>query len=493
MKYVFLGENELTGECLAKAGRENVVAFVSTDREKWGSEAAAGMRWQALLEIDRESYDYLIVFHEFDSVEDTQRFHRGLQQVGMPMEKFVFAGHFLRSVRTDMFCSIEGEKVLAGLLARLGVQSLLDYDMYFESCEHVTRYGDPLRPLYGMRLIGRKQAAASCRCALRESLYDGMQGEHSGRYAAVLLAAERGERELSALIGDLRTQARYFVCQIRAGSVQDVPAELRGLLSEQSRLAFQPAPSWSWLVVDTWANKSATLYVAAHKPFSMQTQAEIYRPIQGGSSLHEPLGFCRDDEGENISEMNPYLNELTSLYWIWKHDRSELVGLVHYRRYFLNDLSGTGQGNLLDRPHILGYLTNYDILLASLFANVYLPVKGWIRRDVGKEVFAEASAVLEDIIRERQPDYLETYFDVMEGKSMYRFHMFVTHRWILESYCEWLFSFLPEAVRRLRPERFEGFTRQRVLGFFGERLLTVWLLHQNLRIMELPVVEVRNG
>ena len=108
-------------------------------------------------------------------------------------------------------------------------------------------------------------------------------------------------------------------------------------------------------------------------------------------------------------------------------------------------------------------------------------------------VFAEASAVLEDIIREHQPDYLETYFDVMEGKSMYRFHMFVTHRWILESYCEWLFSFLPEAVRRLRPERFEGFTRQRVLGFFGERLLTVWLLHQNLRIMELPVVEVRNG
>ena len=47
-------------------------------------------------------------------------------------------------------------------------------------------------------------------------------------------------------------------------------------------------------------------------------------------------GILYDNEGENISELNPHLNEATAIYWIWKHPevrQSEYVGFCHYRRF----------------------------------------------------------------------------------------------------------------------------------------------------------------
>ncbi len=47
-------------------------------------------------------------------------------------------------------------------------------------------------------------------------------------------------------------------------------------------------------------------------------------------------GVLHDNVGENISDLNPHLNEVTALYWVWKHPevrQSEFVGFCHYRRF----------------------------------------------------------------------------------------------------------------------------------------------------------------
>lgn len=41
----------------------------------------------------------------------------------------------------------------------------------------------------------------------------------------------------------------------------------------------------------------------------------MYIPVQVGARGKEELGYQKDDEGENISEKNPYFCELTGLYW----------------------------------------------------------------------------------------------------------------------------------------------------------------------------------
>ena len=73
--------------------------------------------------------------------------------------------------------------------------------------------------------------------------------------------------------------------------------------------------------------------VATHKKYYMPND-KLYLPVQVGASGKNSIGYQRDDEGENISEKNPYYCELTGLYWAWKNLDVEYIGLCHYRRYF---------------------------------------------------------------------------------------------------------------------------------------------------------------
>lgn len=43
-------------------------------------------------------------------------------------------------------------------------------------------------------------------------------------------------------------------------------------------------------------------------------------------------GFLFDDVGDNISNLNKYLGDLTGLYWVWKNTNDSLVGTNQYRR-----------------------------------------------------------------------------------------------------------------------------------------------------------------
>ncbi|UNT93535.1 DUF4422 domain-containing protein [Allobaculum sp. Allo2] len=57
--------------------------------------------------------------------------------------------------------------------------------------------------------------------------------------------------------------------------------------------------------------------VAAHKPYPMPDDP-LYLPVQAGAKGKDSIGFARDDQGDSISSANPYLSELTALYWAWK-------------------------------------------------------------------------------------------------------------------------------------------------------------------------------
>lgn len=82
------------------------------------------------------------------------------------------------------------------------------------------------------------------------------------------------------------------------------------------------------------------IIVAMHKSCEVPVDP-MYFPLQVGAAgkdvlipLNRKEPVARDDTGENISEKNPSYCELTGLYWAWKNLQAEVIGLVHYRRYF---------------------------------------------------------------------------------------------------------------------------------------------------------------
>lgn len=48
-------------------------------------------------------------------------------------------------------------------------------------------------------------------------------------------------------------------------------------------------------------------------------------------------GYWFDDSGDNISNFNRYLGDLTGLYWVWKNTTDSLVGTNQYRRMWDTD------------------------------------------------------------------------------------------------------------------------------------------------------------
>ena len=65
--------------------------------------------------------------------------------------------------------------------------------------------------------------------------------------------------------------------------------------------------------------------------------------------------------------------------------------------------------------------------------------------------------------------------------------MFVTRRELMDAYCEWLFSIIIPAAEEFDETPYNDYSK-RAVGFFAERLLTVWLLRHDYKIKELPII-----
>ena len=79
------------------------------------------------------------------------------------------------------------------------------------------------------------------------------------------------------------------------------------------------------------------IYVMHHKKNGVK-YPDGYLPMLVGAQKHEAgfkKGFVGDDTGDNISCLNDSYCEMTGLYWMWKNSTADIIGLVHYRRFFM--------------------------------------------------------------------------------------------------------------------------------------------------------------
>ena len=246
----------------------------------------------------------------------------------------------------------------------------------------------------------------------------------------------------------------------------------------------------------------ARIIVAAHKPCEMPTDP-LYLPLYVGAALTERDGgivpgapFRRDDEGDNISEKNRCFGSQTGLYWAWKHLDAEYVGLVHYRRFFL-------EGRRDPQNLFSGILTAETLGKMLNRYTVFVPRK---RRYYIETLYSHYAHTMNpahmDIVRaviaEQSPEYIEAFDQVMRRRWGYMFNMMILRRDLMNSYCSWLFDILFETERRIGHEGMTEF-ENRYCGRISERLLNVWLQRlldtgkiQRREIRELPYLEQVN-
>lgn len=138
--------------------------------------------------------------------------------------------------------------------------------------------------------------------------------------------------------------------------------------------------------------------VAAHKPCEMPSD-RLYLPVHVGATGKESIGYQRDDEGENISELNPYFCELTGFYWAWKNLKEDYIGLVHYRRHFAMN------GKILELDQLIPYLEKVKI---------FTPKKRWYIIETLESHYAhthypEHIDITRKVIVEKYPEYLKDF------------------------------------------------------------------------------------
>lgn len=219
------------------------------------------------------------------------------------------------------------------------------------------------------------------------------------------------------------------------------------------------------------------IYAMTHKKFDVP-QDKMYVPLQVGAAVHEPLGYLRDDSGENISALNCYYSELTGLYWVWKNDQdSDVIGSCHYRRYLIDE-----NEIVLTAREIEEYLADYDLITTK---KVHL--ENSYRDGFAANHNLAALDTAGEVIRDIYPSYYGTFVRLVNGPDTYFGNMIIAPMKTYKAYCEWLFTIFDEVRNRINLDTDEDSYHKRVLGFISEFLLLVWTTVNGLKVKECKV------
>ena len=170
-----------------------------------------------------------------------------------------------------------------------------------------------------------------------------------------------------------------------------------------------------------------------------------------------PKNALRDNEGENISEKNKQFCELTALYWIWKHAREDILGLVHYRRHFL-------------------FPKNWKECMLNNQVDVILPVPLYVAPTVEENFKSRHDPsdweFMMQYLKDNFPENYQAACRFFKGNLYSPCNMFVMKRDVLDALCSWLFPILFKVAEH-GGEKDNSYLN-RYPGFISERLISLY-------------------
>ncbi len=438
-------------------------------------------------EICNMDFDYIITTDIY-SIEQT---HKILNEKGIRDDFIVMYDYYVQCIRAHTFYSVLEEANILKLFEALNIKNVIDMDLFFADKYRYSREyaeltfsdalqvdayspNDELRPIYNN--VYRK-------------IFKNFKEFYLKNYDAAIFSDYRSFEDYLKIFDLMKDIADHIILRFRKNS-SDFKKFSELNFSKWGEVRILNLPKSSFFVISKHHSNDMKIYICCHKPCMLPREingSNIYQPIQSGRKLNPPFACIGDDTGENISELQPYINELVVLYWIWKNTSHEYVGLCHYRRYFLsrplnrNDI----EIPILNEEQAKDILKDYDIITRfkyyerqdSIIRNQFF----WI---TGTDIFKKSEITIRKWLKIRQPDYLPILDYVLGNTGFFTSNMFVTRKKVIDKYCEWLFSFLIDAVRDFDVKNLPN-DQVRIFSYWGEIMLTVWLMNQNLKIKQL--------
>ena len=407
-----------------------------------------------------------------------------LYKLNCPRSQFMTLLEF-NNLPTDGFYDMHSANQLLFTLKNLSVKTLLDVNAYFvksylmsksvnDALEIDCIWQGDLMPI--KENIFNHVYKTFSDCALRH--YD----------AALIL--DIAPQNFDETFSRLSKSVEFVITFVRQGSALEKHIQDKTDTFKSVNVLPTFAGFWVFCQVKRPPEDFA-IYIVTHKalpPEYVKDIPDYYKIIHAGRVLGEDLGYLGDDTGDNISDLNPYINEITALYWMWKNTSHTIIGLSHYRRLF----TVSGQNFLAD-IEVADILRNYDIITGDFLFNTAPSYESMDNIVHDRELATFATCVMRKNLMRTHPDYLDAFDYKMKTPTLYHKNMFVTRRPVFDAYCEWLFSFMIDSTREVldkTPLAELSFQKRRLMGHFAERMLTVWLMKNRLRIKEVAITEL---
>lgn len=385
----------------------------------------------------------------------------------------------LKTYATNNFFSLNNAVQVFNLIHALKLPRTLDVDGYFAANDYY------MFPDFKSKIAGVGDFEYPALENFYVEIYRTLDDCRYKFFDALLLTKDREPEEfIDALIETDALSENILTFARKNSALENFLTAHENIFAEVQNL---PAVNGSWLLLKKIARADFACYVVTHKDAKLNNLPEGYKIIHAGhAQATEEFGYIADDAGDNISRLNLYLNETTALYWIWRHTRHNLIGFVHYRRFFTAD----GE-NILSAEEATQLLRENDIIVNDCKFG-YVALYDWKIMQSGRELAEKIIATIRKYIAARQPDYLAAYDRVNGSFGVFCYEIFITRRKVFEAYCEWLFSFIIDATEEILATTDlasrDAPREYRIIGSVVEHLLTAWLIKNRLRIKTLPII-----
>ena len=308
-------------------------------------------------------------------------------------------------------------------------------------------------------------------------------------YGLIFFTADRTVDEWLEVLNWAMQSTRKIVAYVHEDSEAFEP--LKNLAVDEAKIEYISATRGMWIVIESNRQETARIYVVYHEPYYFPKFPEGYIKIQAGrknSTIDLGSDFLRDDIGDNISDLNFYLNELTTYYWIWKHIRTDCIGFSHYHRYFVIPDSesmpdeknyvpiGNNNEHLMTIPEAMNILQDCDVIIRDVwhrnvpFQNDRLAEDPNSERHICYEIFRRH-------LSEKYPEYIPVLQKHESGLTFIANTAMFTRWKIFDAYCRWMFSFMIPATREIA-EMYSN----REPSYLAEEAFHIYAMHNNLRI-----------